>query len=230
VSKFITMFSQKEKIQEENFERLRREMVQSQLERRNLKDRRVLEAMRKVPRHRFVPEQSRGEAYEDHPLPIGEGQTISQPYMVAIMTELLELRGGEKVLEIGTGSGYQLAILAELAREVFSVERWGPLADRSRARLRELGYRNIEIRTGDGTLGWPERAPFDGIIVTAGAPKIPPPLLEQLSEGGRLVIPVGEERHQELCRVVKEGGGTRKEYFGGCVFVPLVGEHGWDTA
>lgn len=224
------MFSQKEKIQEEYFERLRREMVQSQLERRNLKDQRVLEAMRKVPRHRFVPEQSRGEAYEDHPLPIGEGQTISQPYMVAIMTELLELRGGEKVLEIGTGSGYQLAILAELAREVFSVERFGPLADRSRARLRELGYRNIEIRTGDGTLGWPERAPFDGIIVTAGAPKIPPPLLEQLSEGGRLVIPVGEERHQELYRVVKEGGETRKEYFGGCVFVPLVGEHGWDTA
>ncbi|MCX5859904.1 MAG: protein-L-isoaspartate(D-aspartate) O-methyltransferase [Proteobacteria bacterium] len=223
------MFSQKEKIQEEKFELLRREMVQSQLERRNLKDQRVLEAMRKVPRHRFVPEQSRSEAYDDHPLPIGEGQTISQPYMVAIMTELLELRGGEKVLEIGTGSGYQLAILAELAREVFSVERLGPLADRSRARLRELGYRNIEIRTGDGTIGWPERAPFDGIIVTAGAPKIPLPLVEQLSEGGRLVIPVGEERRQELYRVVKEGGGTRKEYFGGCVFVPLVGEHGWDV-
>jgi protein-L-isoaspartate(D-aspartate) O-methyltransferase len=170
----------------------------------------------------------RREAYDDHPLPIGEGQTISQPYMVAIMTELLELRGEEKVLEIGTGSGYQLAILAELARAAFSVERFGPLADQSRDRLRELGYRNIEIRTGDGTLGWPEHAPFDGIIVTAGAPRIPPPLIEQLSEGGRLVIPVGEERHQELYRVVKEGGGTRKEYFGGCVFVPLVGEHGWE--
>ena len=222
------MPSQKEKDQEENFERLRREMVQAQLEPRKIKDQRVLEAMRKVPRHKFVPERMRREAYDDHPLPIGEGQTISQPYMVAIMTELLELRGEEKVLEIGTGSGYQLAILAELAREAFSVERFGPLADQSRTRLRELGYRNIEIRTGDGTLGWPERAPFDGIIVTAGAPRIPPPLIEQLSEGGRLVIPVGEERHQELYRVVKEGGGTRKEYFGGCVFVPLVGEHGWE--
>ncbi|MDD5222794.1 MAG: protein-L-isoaspartate(D-aspartate) O-methyltransferase [bacterium] len=224
------MFSRKENNQEENFERLRLEMVQSQLERRNIRDQRVLEAMGKVPRHRFVPERLGSEAYEDHPLPIGEGQTISQPYMVAIMTELLELRGGERVLEIGTGSGYQLAVLAELAREVFSVERFGPLADRSRALLRELGYRNVEIRNGDGTLGWPERAPFDGIIVTAGAPRIPPPLVEQLSEGGRLVVPVGEERHQELCRVVKEGGETRKEYFGGCVFVPLVGEHGWDTA
>ena len=222
------MPSQKEKDQEENFERLRREMVQAQLEPRKIKDQRVLEAMRKVPRHKFVPERMRREAYDDHPLPIGEGQTISQPYMVAIMTELLELRGEEKVLEIGTGSGYQLAILAELARAAFSVERFGPLADQSRTRLRELGYRNIEIRTGDGTLGWPEHAPFAGIIVTAGAPRIPPPLIEQLSEGGRLVIPVGEERHQELYRVVKEGGGTRKEYFGGCVFVPLVGEHGWE--
>jgi len=222
------MFPRKENNQEENYERLRREMVKLQLERRKIKDQRVLEAMRKVPRHKFVPERMRGEAYDDHPLPIGEGQTISQPYMVAIMTELLELRGEEKVLEIGTGSGYQLAILAELARETFSVERFGPLAEQSRDRLRELGYRNIEIRTGDGTLGWPERAPFDGIIVTAGAPRIPLPLIEQLSEGGRLVIPVGEERHQELYRVVKEGGGTRKEYFGGCVFVPLVGEHGWD--
>ena len=223
------MFSQKEKDQEESFERLRREMVHFQLERRNIKDQRVLEAMRKVPRHKFIPERMRGEAYDDHPLPIGEGQTISQPYMVAIMTELLELRGEEKVLEIGTGSGYQLAILAELVREAFSVERFGPLADQARARLRELGYHNIEIRAGDGTLGWPERAPFDGIIVTAGAPRIPSPLVEQLSEGGRLVIPVGEERHQELYRVVKEGGGTRKEYFGGCVFVPLVGEHGWEV-
>ncbi|MCX5868470.1 MAG: protein-L-isoaspartate(D-aspartate) O-methyltransferase [Proteobacteria bacterium] len=220
---------QKEKIQEENFERLRREMVHSQLERRNITDQRVLEVMRKVPRHKFVPERMRGEAYDDHPLPIGKGQTISQPYMVAIMTELLGLRGEERVLEIGTGSGYQLAILAELAREAFSVERFGPLADQARARLRELGYRNFEIRAGDGTLGWPERAPFDGIIVTAGSPDVPAPLVEQLSEGGRLVIPVGEERHQELYRLTREGGKTRKEFFGGCVFVPLVGEHGWEV-
>ena len=212
---------------EDDFERLRREMVHFQLERRGVRSRRVLEAMRKVPRHRFVPDAAVREAYTDRPLPIGEGQTISQPYMVAIMTELLELGGAEKVLEVGTGSGYQLAILAELAGEVCSIERHEGLSAAARERMQLLGYRNVKLKVGDGTGGWPEEAPFDGIMVTAGAPDVPAPLVDQLGEGGRLVIPVGEERHQDLFRVTRERGKVKKESFAGCVFVPLVGKYGW---
>lgn len=202
-------------------------MVNSQLERRGIKDGRVLAAMRRIPRHHFVPDAVISEAYADRPLPIGEGQTISQPYMVALMTELLELEGDEKVLEIGTGSGYQLAILAELAREVYSIERHSSLADRARERVESLGYRNTHIGVGDGTRGWPEAAPFHAIMVTAGAPRVPRPLVDQLGDGGRLVIPVGEGRHQELFRIIRDREGVRQESLAGCVFVPLVGEYGW---
>jgi protein-L-isoaspartate(D-aspartate) O-methyltransferase len=160
-------------------------------------------------------------------LPIGEGQTISQPYMVAIMTELLKLKGTEKVLEIGTGSGYQGAILAELAREVYTIERIAALADRAAAEYRALSYDNIHVRTGDGTLGWPEAAPFDGIIITAAAPKIPDPLLHQLGMNGILVIPVGSRFSQQLLKITRTEKGLIEEYHTPCVFVPLIGEHGW---
>jgi len=180
------------------FETLRNMMVETQLIPRGIKDERVLSAMRKVPRHLFVDASLIDRAYEDHALPIGEGQTISQPYMVAIMTELLELKGDERVLEIGTGSGYQSAILAELSFKVYSIERIEGLATRARKILDSLGYRNIEIRIANGTYGWKEESPFNGIIVTAGAPDIPETLIEQLVEGGRLVIPVGDRWSQRL--------------------------------
>jgi protein-L-isoaspartate(D-aspartate) O-methyltransferase len=209
------------------YEAARELMVQSQLEARGITDPRVLQAMRKVPRHLFVPEPIRYKAYDDMALSIGEGQTISQPYMVALMTELLCLRGTEKVLEVGTGSGYQAAVLAELAREVYTVERMESLSLRARKVLGELGYGNIHFRVGDGTLGWPEEAPFDRVIVTAAAPAVPEPLRQQLAEGGIIVIPVGERYSQQLLKGTKVGDALREEYSIYCVFVPLVGAFGW---
>jgi len=185
--------------------------------------------MKKVPRHLFVEEALQSQAYSDHPLPIGEKQTISQPYMVALMTEALQLKGNEKVLEIGAGSGYQSAILAELAERVFSIERIRALAIKARQLLYELGYINIEIKIFDGTYGWAEEAPFDGIIVTAGAPDIPQPLVDQLVMDGRLVIPVGDAYVQDLIRVTKTKGEMKKEDLGGCRFVKLIGKYGWES-
>ena len=202
-------------------------MVEGQLIPRGIKDNRVLDAMRKVPRHLFVDEAFYGQAYGDFPLPIGEEQTISQPFMVAVMTEALELKDDERVLELGTGSGYQTAILAELCHKVFTMERISSLAGRARKVLDKLGYGNVVVRIGDGTLGWKEEALFDAIIVTAGAPEIPQPLIEQLKTGGRLVIPVGGEFMQSLIRVRKTENGVEKEDMGGCRFVKLIGEHGW---
>jgi protein-L-isoaspartate(D-aspartate) O-methyltransferase len=202
---------------------LRREMVASQIERRGVEDRRVLDAMREVPRHRFVPEGYRGDAYADSPLPIGEGQTISQPYIVALMTSLLELDGDEKVLEIGTGSGYQAAVLARLVREVYSVEILRPLGEQARTTLEELGYDNVHVRVGDGYKGWPEKAPFDGIIVTAAPERIPEPLIEQLKVGGRLVIPVGNF-WQNLLVITKTADGVEKRTVLPVRFVPMTGE------
>ena len=203
-------------------------MVEEQLVRRGITDARVLDAMRKIPRHVFIEEALRDRAYGDHPLPIGEGQTISQPYMVAAMTQLLELEGTEKVLEIGTGSGYQTAILATLARRVCSVERLPALAARARRVLEELGSTNVIVKTGDGSFGWPDEAPFDRVLVTAGAPQVPAPLFQQLAEGGRLVVPVGEPQGQTLFLVEKVDGRMRTSTDCGCVFVKLVGKYGWE--
>ena len=205
----------------------RERMVAEQLERRGIRDQRVLEAMRQVPRHLFVDLSLAHRAYEDHPLPIGEHQTISQPYIVALMTAALGLQGSDRVLEVGTGSGYQTAILAELANWVYSIERIPSLAERAKKTLERLGYRNVSIKVGDGSLGWPEVAPFEAIVVTAGAPDIPLSLIEQLHEGGRLVIPVGSLCSQTLRRVIKGEKGIQQEDLAGCVFVKLVGEQGW---
>ena len=184
--------------------------------------------MGKVPRHLFVEEALQSQAYGDFPLPIGEQQTISQPYIVAFMTEALGLTGEEKVLEIGTGCGYQAAILAELAPEVYSIERLYTLASRARQILGSLRYFNVKIKVGDGTLGWPEEAPFDAIIVTAAAPGIPRPLLDQLAMGGRLIIPVGDRSSQTLDVVHKTPEGLEHDYRGGCRFVKLIGSYGWE--
>jgi protein-L-isoaspartate(D-aspartate) O-methyltransferase len=211
----------------EDFKRLRDLMVETQLIPRGIKDRRVLDAMRKVPRHLFVPEFIRHSAYDDMALPIGDDQTISQPYMVAVMTELLELKGFEKVLEVGTGSGYQAAILAELAGEVYTIERFSALADMARKRLTNIGYENVYVMVGDGTKGLEEKAPFDRIIITAAAPDIPDPLINQLTEGGIIVAPVGERFSQILIKGKKDKGVLVREYHTPCVFVPLVGEYGW---
>ncbi len=206
---------------------LRNGMVEEQLIPRGIGDGKVLAAMRKAPRHLFTSGKSLENSYADYPLPVGEGQTISQPYMVALMTQCLELKGGEKVLEIGTGSGYQAAILAEIAKEVYSVERYDTLAQKAQVILDGLGYKNIKIRTGDGTEGWNEFAPYDGIIVTAGAPSVPEPLIEQLAEHGRLIIPVGGPFGQELLLIRKNQGEFTQEIICGCTFVPLVGKYGW---
>ena len=201
----------------------RERMVLEQVVRRGVRDPRVLAAMRKVERHRFVNEAQRSIAYGDHPLPVGEGQTISQPYIVALMTEALRLEGGETVLEVGTGSGYQTAILAEVAEEVYSMELLSSLADRAGTILQELGYTNVHFRVGDGNQGWAEHAPYDSILVTAAPPRMPPKLIEQLAEGGRLVIPVGIAS-QELEVHTKEADGVRVERIASVRFVPLVGD------
>ncbi len=203
-------------------------MVREQIESRGVTDARVLAAMRKVPRHEFVPEHLVDAAYEDHPLPIGYGQTISQPYIVALMTELLRLTPAAKVLEIGTGCGYQTAVLAEIAAEVYSVEIVEPLAKESAARLQRLGYKNVHVKHADGYLGWPEHAPFDAIVVTAGADHIPPPLVEQLKTGGRMAIPVGEP-HGEQSLVLVEKDRDGRISTGNVIpvlFVPLTRETG----
>jgi len=212
---------------EEHFRDLCKEMVKGQLMTRGIADTRVLDAMRKVPRHKFLPKNLENSAYDDCALPIGEGQTISQPYMVALMTELLGFSGGEKVLEIGAGSGYQAAILAEIAGKVITIEKVPELADRARKKLEELGYKNVNVIVGDGTEGMPSEAPFDGIIVTAAAPSIPQPLVDQLADGGRLVIPVGDQYLQTLKIVSKKGKKIQVEDSIGCVFVPLLGKYGW---
>lgn len=205
----------------------RNRMVESQLVSRGIKDARVLNAMRKVPRHRFVQEALVSQAYNDHPLPIGEKQTISQPYMVALMTEALELQGNEQVLEIGTGSGYQTAILAELAEKIYSIERIRSLSVKAQRTLDDLGYFNVVLKVGDGTLGLKKEAPFDAIIVTAGSPDVPQPLVDQLAMGGRLVVPVGDRYTQSLMKVVRVKEGVTKTDLGGCRFVNLLGRFGW---
>jgi protein-L-isoaspartate(D-aspartate) O-methyltransferase len=206
----------------------RAQMVEAQLRARDIKDPRVLAAMAAVPREAFVPDRERAAAYHDGPLPIGAGQTISQPYMVARMTELIHVAAGERVLDIGTGSGYQAAILAELGCQVTSIEREPDLATSAAARLADLGFGDrVEVRTGDGTLGAPDLAPFDGIVVAAAAPAIPDTLREQLGDGRRMVIPVGTRRQQQLIVVERHGEQWREWSDGPCVFVPLIGEAGW---
>lgn len=213
-----------------NFDEMRKIMVQTQLAGRGISDKRVLDAFLKVPRHEFVPDEFREDAYNDYPLSIGANQTISQPYMVALMTECLALKGNEKVLEIGTGSGYQAAILAELAKDVYSVERIEPLAAGAKKVLDSLGYKNCNIKIGDGTLGWSDFAPYDGIIVTAGAPAIPEALVKQLKDTGRLVAPIGGGFGQILTIVEKKGASIKTTDVCGCVFVPLIGEEGWPNS
>lgn len=204
-------------------------MVKEQLLRRGISNKKVITAFLKVPRENFVPPELRGEAYEDCALPLEKGQTISQPYMVGLMTELLEIEREDRILEIGTGWGYQTAILAELGGEVFSIERLESLQKKAKQKLQELGYRNIYFRVGDGTLGWREKAPFNKIIVTAGAPSLPLPLIDQLLEKGKLVVPVGNSFSQTLKLFTKdEQGKVEEKSFGGCVFVPLIGKYGWE--
>jgi protein-L-isoaspartate(D-aspartate) O-methyltransferase len=204
-------------------------MVRAQLERRGITDGRVLDAMATVPRHLFVPPEARAEAYGDRALPIDEGQTISQPYIVALMTQALRLSKSDRVLEIGAGSGYAAAVLSLLAGEVYAVERWPTLADAAERRLHDLGYANIHVFAGDGTAGLPAYAPFDGIVVSAASPWVPLPLREQLGEGGRMVIPVGGRNEQILLRVTRTDHQTRAEHLGDVRFVPLIGEHAWDS-
>lgn len=207
------------------FERER--MVEHQLKKRGIHNAQLLEAFKRVPRHLFVPENLRDQAYADGPLPIGEGQTISQPYMTAIMTQSAQVVPGNRVLEIGSGSGYQSAILAELGAEVYTIERIPELLERGRQALRHLNYPRVHTRMGNGTLGWEDEAPFDVILVTAGAPETPRPLLEQLVVGGRLVIPLEEGYSQVLYVVRRSKEGFHKERGERCTFVPLIGEHGW---
>jgi protein-L-isoaspartate(D-aspartate) O-methyltransferase len=208
----------------------RRRMVDQQIVARGIKDQRVLDALLKVPRHLFVEVGLQAHAYSDTSLPIGEKQTISQPYMVAAMTAALELTGNERILEIGTGSGYQTAILSHLANRIYSIERISSLAGRARRLLDQLGMSNVNIKVGDGTIGWKDQAPFDGILVAAGAPDVPEKYLDQLAIGGKLVLPVGDQDQQILIRIVKlENGSFRREQLMGCRFVPLIGVHGWHS-
>lgn len=210
-----------------DFTRARYEMVAAQIESRGISNKRLLDVMRKIPREKFVSQNQRISAYEDHPIPIGEEQTISQPYIVALMTELLELKGEERVLEIGTGSGYQTAILADLSKEVYSIERHENLLTKAGRVLTELGYRNVHLFVDDGSMGLKEFAPYDRIIVTAAAPEIPSSLTEQLSDSGIMVIPIGSVYSQDLNVVTKKSGEISIAKKGGCVFVPLVGKYGW---
>ena len=206
----------------------RRTMVESQIRKRGVTSERVLEAMATVPRHEFIPAQFLDDAYADKPLPIGEGQTISQPYMVAAMTEALNLRGTERVLEIGTGSGYQAAVLSSLARQVITVESHTSLALAAQARLTKLGYTNVHVHNGDGSAGLPDAAPYDAILVTAGAPQIPQVFANQLREGGRIVIPVGDRENQNLVCAQKKNGELKSRVLFGCKFVLLLGRYGWN--
>lgn len=210
-----------------DFEIARRKMVETQIAARGIRDPRVLQVMREIPRHLFVDEGMWDQAYQDHPLPIGEKQTISQPYMVALMTEAAAPTPNDKVLEIGTGSGYQTAILASLCKWVYSVERIRSLAMKARKVLDQLRLYNVSIKVGDGSEGWEEYAPYNAIIVTAGAPEVPKPLKEQLADGGRLIIPVGDRFSQVLYKIVKRGNEFLQEDLGGCRFVDLVGKYGW---
>ena len=212
-----------------DFEHARARMVETQIARRGVRNPRILDAMRKVPREKFVEEGLEELAYEDSPLPIGEGQTISQPFVVAHMIDAAGLEPGDRVLEVGTGSGYAAAVIAEIAAEVFTIERHAALGEAARRRLKTLGFDNVELRIGDGTRGWPEKAPFDAIIVAAGGPAAPAALKEQLEIGGRLIVPVGEERRsQRLIRVTRLAAGRfEEEDLGGVMFVPLIGEQGW---
>jgi len=205
----------------------RQNMVNSQIQARGIKDPRLLRAMAKVPRHLFVDEALQSQAYNDYPLPIGEKQTISQPYIVALMTEALNVTLDDHVLEIGTGSGYQTAILAELSAKVYSIERIQSLVAKARKLFDQLGYLNIVVTIGDGSLGWKEYAPFDAILVTAGSPEVPKPLFEQLADGGRLVVPVGDHYSQDLIKVVRIKDDFHQFNLGACRFVDLIGEHGW---
>jgi protein-L-isoaspartate(D-aspartate) O-methyltransferase len=209
------------------FESARRAMIDRQLRGRGIRDARVLEAMFRVPRHEFVPAAFVSAAYDDHPLPIGDSETISQPYIVAAMTLAADVHPRDKALEVGTGSGYQAAILAHLGATVYTVERNFRLAEESRERLRRLGYGGIEVVWGDGTEGYPAAAPYQVILVTAASPDVPPPLIGQLAEGGRLVIPVGDRQHQDLKLIFKHDGQLAERYLDPCMFVPLVGKHGW---
>jgi protein-L-isoaspartate(D-aspartate) O-methyltransferase len=209
------------------YERLRKEMVKNQIEGRGISDPNVLEAMLKVPRHLFVSDALRDQAYGDFPLPIGEQQTISQPYIVAEMTQALKLTREDRVLEIGTGSGYQAAILAQIAFRVYTIERIHSLLVNARKLFDKLGYYNIVTRYSDGTTGWREEGPFDAVIVTAGAPEIPNTLVQQLAMGGQMVIPVGNQYSQELIKVYRDQSGIKQTNLGGCRFVKLVGEYGW---
>ena len=211
----------------DRFTREREEMVEFQVRARGVRDERVLAAMRKVPRHLFVPKGFERAAYEDRPLPIGEGQTISQPYIVAVMTEQLELQPEDRVLEVGTGSGYQAALLAELAGSVISIERLASLADQARENLARAGVTGVQVVVGDGTEGYPPEAPYDAIIVTAASPGVPQPLIDQLAEGGRLIAPVGPRECQDLIKLVKREGRVESIPLGGVCFVPLIGQFGW---
>lgn len=217
-------------LEAEQFATQRERMLNTQLRARRISDPRVLAAMASVPRHEFVAEEHRSQAYGDFPLPIGEGQTVSQPYIVALMLEALSLAGTETVLEVGTGSGYVSALLAQLAKHVYSIERHQSLAQSAVTTLTRLGYRNLDVRVGDGTQGWPEKSPFDAIVVSAAAPHVPQPLFEQLREGGRMVIPVGPADAQELQLVGKQEGRAVVTVLEGCRFVPLIGGQGYEEA
>jgi protein-L-isoaspartate(D-aspartate) O-methyltransferase len=211
----------------DDFDFLRKGMVERQIRRRGITDVRILSAMNSVPRHSFVPADRLAFAYSDCPLPIGAGQTISQPFMVAAMADALMLQGTERVLEIGAGSGYQAAVLSTLAQEVIAVETRPQLAAIARERLARLGYSNVRIGEGDGSLGWPVGAPYDAILVSAAAPAVPRPLIDQLADGGRLAIPTGDAESQQVLRITKRGGEIVREKLYHCRFVPLIGQHGW---
>jgi protein-L-isoaspartate(D-aspartate) O-methyltransferase len=212
---------------EQDFAAQRREMVERQLRGRGIRDARVLEAMNQIPRHEFMPEEFRSQSYEDKPIPIGEGQTISQPFIVAAMIEAMELKGNEKVLEVGAGSGYAAAVLSRLAAIVYTVESRSNLATAAQERLARLGFANVAVHTGDGSVGLPEAAPFDAILVAAAAPLVPQPLIEQLAEGGRMVVPVGDEQSQELVLVKKSNDEIHSRTLHYCAFVPLIGRYGF---